>query len=83
MEASAQFLNYRRSHSPGEDMGPVIEEYHSYAGVKARLLDELAMEGFDVGTVLWMARRYGWIHPNAEIELPSPTPSLNMARSRA
>ncbi|KAF2872575.1 tyrosine phosphatase family-domain-containing protein [Massariosphaeria phaeospora] len=65
----------------GTEMGSVIEEYHEYAGRKARLLDELVIENFDLGTVLWMARRYDWIQPGVEIELPSPATSTSIARS--
>jgi tyrosine-protein phosphatase SIW14 len=53
----------------GEDSEAVFREYHFYAGAKARLLDEAFIEQFDENTVLWMARRYGWVPP---IEPPSP-----------
>ncbi|KAF2662313.1 hypothetical protein K491DRAFT_287274 [Lophiostoma macrostomum CBS 122681] len=56
----------------------VFNEYHAYAGSKARLLDEVFIEGFDINTVLWMARRYQW-KPVEEEETSLPSSSVSTA----
>jgi tyrosine-protein phosphatase SIW14 len=64
----------------GMDFGSIIDEYHTYAGVKARLMDEVFFENFDLNNVMWMARQEGWVVPAVEVEakvsleiaLPSP-----------
>ncbi|PSN63922.1 protein-tyrosine phosphatase, partial [Corynespora cassiicola Philippines] len=67
----------------GEDMETIYSEYHIYAGEKARILDEGYMELFDVNTVLWMARRFNWISPDAEVAPLTQVPSLSPTRSSA
>ncbi|KAJ4405984.1 tyrosine-protein phosphatase siw14 [Didymella pomorum] len=44
----------------GLDMESIREEYHTYAGKKARFLDEVFFENFDLNLVMWMARQEGW-----------------------
>jgi tyrosine-protein phosphatase SIW14 len=67
------------ANSPQEkESQQVFEEYHAYAGSKARLLDEVFIEGFDTNTVLWMARRYGW-KPLEEEEISAPSSSVSTA----
>ncbi|KAJ4988230.1 tyrosine phosphatase [Stagonosporopsis vannaccii] len=44
----------------GLDMDTIREEYHTYAGKKARFLDEVFFENFDLNLVMWMARQEGW-----------------------
>ncbi|KAH7085010.1 tyrosine phosphatase family-domain-containing protein [Paraphoma chrysanthemicola] len=47
-------------------MDEIIDEYHFYAGAKARLMDEVFFEGFDLNLVMWMARQEGWVAPEQE-----------------
>lgn len=63
----------------GDEFSHVFEEYHTYAGVKARILDEAFIELFEEHTVLWMARRYGWVKSVSEQPTgpPSPTPTFD------
>lgn len=56
----------------GMDFGTVIDEYHTYAGVKARLMDEVFFENFDLNNVMWMARQEGWVAPIKNMAPPSP-----------
>lgn len=44
----------------GLDMETIREEYHTYAGKKARFLDEVFFENFDLNLVMWMARQENW-----------------------
>ena len=44
----------------GLDMDTIREEYHTYAGKKARFLDEVFFENFDLNLVMWMARQERW-----------------------
>ncbi|CBX92135.1 hypothetical protein IAQ61_000313 [Plenodomus lingam] len=55
----------------------IREEYHTYAGVKARFLDEVFFETFDLNLVMWMARQEGWVAPAPTIAPPSPPESLS------
>lgn len=45
----------------GLDMETIREEYHTYAGKKARFLDEVFFENFDLNLVMWMARQERWL----------------------
>jgi tyrosine-protein phosphatase SIW14 len=56
----------------GMDFGSIVDEYHTYAGVKARLMDEVFFENFNLNNVMWMARQEGWVAPEVQIALPSP-----------
>lgn len=56
----------------GFDMEAIIGEYHTYAGAKARFLDEVFIENFDLNLVMWMARQEGWVAPEIDIAPPSP-----------
>lgn len=59
-------------------MDLIHDEYHAYADPKARFWDEIFFENFDTNTVMWLARREGWLKADsAEIALPSPPPSPN------
>lgn len=60
------------SYVSGEEDDDVFDEYHAYAGAKARLLDEAFIEQFNENTVLWMARRYNWLPPILGLTPPSP-----------
>jgi tyrosine-protein phosphatase SIW14 len=44
----------------GLDMDTIREEYHTYAGKKARFLDEVFFENFDLNLVMWIARQERW-----------------------
>ncbi|KAL6707914.1 tyrosine-protein phosphatase siw14 [Coniothyrium glycines] len=61
----------------GLDMDTIREEYHTYAGVKARFLDEVFFENFDLNLVMWYARQAGWAAPEPVIAPPSPPESVS------
>jgi tyrosine-protein phosphatase SIW14 len=65
----------------GMEFGDVVDEYHTYAGAKARLMDEVFFENFDLNNVMWMARQEGWVAPEAEIALPTPPLSTECSPS--
>lgn len=60
----------------GLDLDLIREEYHTYAGAKARFLDEVFMENYDLNLVMWMARQEGWVVPKSEVTPPSPPESV-------
>lgn len=60
----------------GLDADQIRDEYHTYAGAKARFLDEVFIEGYDVNLVMWMARQEGWVLPDSTIAPPSPPESV-------
>ncbi|KAF1940856.1 tyrosine-protein phosphatase-like protein SIW14 [Clathrospora elynae] len=66
----------------GMDLDTIREEYHTYAGMKARFLDEVFFENFDLNLVMWIARQEGWIAPRVGLAsemvcaLPSPPESV-------
>ena len=60
----------------GLDPESIREEYHTYAGVKARFLDEIFFENFDINLVMWIARQEGWVAPEMDIAPPTPPPSI-------
>jgi tyrosine-protein phosphatase SIW14 len=65
----------------GESMESILHEYHTYAGKKARQLDEEFITGFDERALLWMARENGLLEDEpavdsrgvASLKLPSRT----------
>jgi hypothetical protein len=66
----------------GESLDSILHEYHTYAGHKARSLDEEFIKGFDERALLWLARENGFLHedePAAEspgvtgLKMPSRT----------
>jgi tyrosine-protein phosphatase SIW14 len=59
----------------GVDFGTIVDEYHTYAGAKARLMDEVFFENFDLNNVMWMARQEGWVAPEKRVAPPSPPTS--------
>jgi tyrosine-protein phosphatase SIW14 len=59
----------------GADFTSIIDEYHTYAGVKARLLDEVFFDTFDLNNVMWYARQEGWVAPTVGLAPPSPPAS--------
>jgi tyrosine-protein phosphatase SIW14 len=61
----------------GIDSETVLEEYHNYAGKKARAFDELFFENFDLNLVMWMARQEGWVAPKIGVAPPTPPASLS------
>jgi tyrosine-protein phosphatase SIW14 len=60
----------------GVDFNTCLDEYHTYAGAKARVMDEVFFENFDLNNVMWMARREGWVAPEKEVTPPSPPVSV-------
>jgi tyrosine-protein phosphatase SIW14 len=56
----------------GNDISSIVDDYHTYAGVKARFMDEVFFEGFDLNNVMWMARQEGWVAPEIDMAPPSP-----------
>jgi len=62
-------------------MSDVLDDYHSYADPKARVLDERYMELFDERSMLWLARRNGLL-PLDEPRAESPIGILAMKASR-
>ncbi|EDU46959.1 Protein tyrosine serine phosphatase [Pyrenophora tritici-repentis] len=60
----------------GVDPETVREEYHTYAGPKARFLDEVFFENFDLNLVMWIARQEGWVAPQIDIAPPTPPASI-------
>ncbi|KAF1834991.1 hypothetical protein BDW02DRAFT_314350 [Decorospora gaudefroyi] len=60
----------------GVDADVVREEYHTYAGPKARFLDEVFFENFDLNLVMWVARQEGWVAPEIDVAPPTPPASL-------
>ncbi|KAF2796805.1 hypothetical protein K505DRAFT_156602 [Melanomma pulvis-pyrius CBS 109.77] len=64
----------------GYESSLIWDEYHVYADDKARFLDERCMEYFDLNTILWIARRYDWIQPNAE-HIPCPISTMSVAKA--
>ncbi|KAH6639346.1 tyrosine-protein phosphatase SIW14 [Boeremia exigua] len=65
----------------GLDLDTVREEYHTYAGKKARFLDEVFFETFDLNLVMWMARQEKWVAAVGVAAPPSPpaTPVMRVA----
>jgi protein tyrosine/serine phosphatase len=55
----------------GDSMQSILHEYHTYAGVKARALDEQFIKGFDERALLWLARENGFL-PQDEPVADSP-----------
>jgi tyrosine-protein phosphatase SIW14 len=56
----------------GADFTTIVDEYHTYAGLKARLMDEVFFENFDLNNVMWFARQEGWVAPAVNMAPPSP-----------
>lgn len=71
----------------GFDIETIHDEYHTYSDPKARFWDEVFFENFELNTVMWLARREGWVMPNMEVPPPSPPPSpislIATAKSKA
>lgn len=44
----------------GEPLEGILQEYHTYADPKARILDEIFIKFFDERSLLWMARMHNW-----------------------
>jgi tyrosine-protein phosphatase SIW14 len=65
----------------GVDPETVREEYHTYAGVKARFLDEVFFENFDLNLVMWIARQEGWVAPAIDVAPPTPPASVTSSAS--
>lgn len=65
----------------GVDPETVREEYHTYAGVKARFLDEVFFENFDLNLVMWIARQEGWVAPAIDVAPPTPPASVTSGAS--
>lgn len=45
----------------GESMESIIHEYHTYAGHKARELDQQFIRSFDERALTWLAREHGYL----------------------
>jgi tyrosine-protein phosphatase SIW14 len=56
----------------GYELDDIVNDYHIYAGAKARFLDEVFFENFDLNNVMWHARQEGWVAPLIDSALPSP-----------
>jgi tyrosine-protein phosphatase SIW14 len=69
----------------GNDMASIMDDYHTYAGAKARFMDEVFFEGFDLNNVMWMARQEGWVAPEIDIAPPSPpvSPVASLVAAKA
>jgi tyrosine-protein phosphatase SIW14 len=65
----------------GVDPETIREEYHTYAGVKARFLDEVFFENFDLNLVMWIARQEGWVAPAIDVAPPTPPASVTSSAS--
>ena len=63
----------------GYELDDIVNDYHVYAGAKARFLDEVFFESFDLNNVMWAARQEGWVAP--EIKIPPPSPPASPATS--
>jgi tyrosine-protein phosphatase SIW14 len=63
----------------GYELDDIVNDYHIYAGAKARFLDEVFFESFDLNNVMWSARQEGWVAP--EIDIPPPSPPISPAIS--
>jgi len=61
------------------DMDTIREEYHTYAGRKARFMDELFYETYDINPLVCWAEGCGWPPRYAEDESLSPRLSLQMS----
>lgn len=59
----------------GMEFNAIVDEYHTYAGAKARFMDEVFFENFDLNPVMWMARQEGWVAPEIAAAPPSPPTS--------
>ncbi|KIW05173.1 hypothetical protein, variant [Verruconis gallopava] len=66
----------------GADLDSILHEYHTYAGRKARVLDQDFIRSFDERALLWLARENGYLsddEPRSEspsvmnMQLPSRT----------
>jgi tyrosine-protein phosphatase SIW14 len=68
----------------GESMESIIHEYHTYAGHKARKLDEEFIGRFDERALTWLARDHGFLDGVDEpvVESPGKT-SLVTSRLRS
>jgi tyrosine-protein phosphatase SIW14 len=66
----------------GEGTRTALHEYHTYAGSKARSLDETFIRSFDERSLLWLARENGLLYPDEPaIDSPSLLPGM-LARPR-
>lgn len=63
----------------GYELDDIVNDYHIYAGAKARFLDEVFFESFDLNNVMWAARQEGWVAP--QIGIPPPSPPVSPATS--
>jgi len=66
----------------GETFENIFAEYHVYAGVKARKLDEAFIDQFDTRTVLWLARENGFVKGDGS-ESPMLEPVVKRQRTAA
>jgi len=62
----------------GEGLGFALHEYHTYAGSKARSLDEVFIKGFDERTLLWLARENGFLPIDEPIIDAAGLPALKL-----
>lgn len=61
----------------GWDLADILEEYHHYAGAKARVLDERYLEMFEERSMLWLARHNGILPPDEPARTESPIGALS------
>ncbi|KAF2117572.1 tyrosine phosphatase family-domain-containing protein [Lophiotrema nucula] len=70
----------------GEELNHILDEYHTYADPKARILDECFIQQFDQRVCAYTARSNNWFPPLIAAPPPSPESpvlTLSVARPRA
>jgi len=66
----------------GDSLSSALHEYHTYAGSKARSLDENFIRDFDERSLLWLARENGFLPPDQPaLDSPGLVPGM-LARPR-
>ena len=60
-------------------MRAIKDDYHIYAGAKARPLDEQFLDSFDAHAVAWFARLQGWLLDEGP-RSPGPHPPHSLAK---
>jgi tyrosine-protein phosphatase SIW14 len=66
----------------GDSMDSIINEYHTYAGRKARELDQQFIREFDERALIWMAREHGFLEDEPSSESPAALSLLPASRLR-
>jgi tyrosine-protein phosphatase SIW14 len=67
----------------GESMDSILNEYHTYAGKKARELDQDFIKSFDERAISWLAREQGLLEEDEPtVESPGKTSMMVPSRLR-